>query len=348
MKFLKKRLQGYQPYVPGWQPADGEDWVKLNTNESPWPPSPKVVEAIRAAAGESLRLYPSPLATPARRAIAKAYGVEEDMVALANGGDELLEMAFRAFAGAGDRVAFPVPSYPLLDPLCDVHEVEAAHHELDEDWSLPAAFAADPAPLKFLVNPNSPTGTWFSKAEVERVLRESRGVVLLDEAYVDFAPETRVDLLRDGHENLVILRTLSKSFALAGLRVGFALASPGLIAALDVVKDSYNLDRLAIAGTVAAVEDMAYHDRLVEFVVGERTWLADRLRERGFEVAPSATNFVFTRPPRQASEVAAALKKRRVLVRHYDRPPIDGWFRITIGTREQHERLLAALQEILV
>ena len=347
MKFLKKSLRGYRPYVPGWQPPDGEDWVKLNTNESPWPPSPKVVEAIRAAAGESLRLYPSPLATPARQAIAGRLGILEDMVALGNGGDEIIEMCFRAFAGAGDRVAYPTPTYPLLEPLADVHEVERSPHPLDEDWGLPASFAADPAPLKFLVNPNSPTGTWFARAQVESVLDRSAGVVVLDEAYVDFAPESRLDLLLEGRENLVILRTLSKSYALAGLRVGYALASPGLIAALDVVKDSYNLDRLAIAGTVAALEDSGYRDRLVEFVVGERTWLAGRLRECGFEVAPSAANFLFARPPRPASEVAAALKDRHVLVRHYDRPPIDGWFRITVGTREQHERLLKALEEIL-
>ena len=344
---LKAALDGYQPYVPGWQPPDNEDWVKLNTNESPWPPSPKVVEAVRAAVDDSLRLYPSPLATPAREAIGRAYGVPAGMVALGNGGDEILEMCLRAFAGAGDRVAYPVPTYPLLDALCGVHETVAVKHPLNEDWSLPEAFISDPAPLKFLVNPNSPTGTWFDRAQVREVVRQAQGVVVLDEAYVDFAPESRLDLVREGAANLVILRTFSKSFALAGMRLGFALSHPDLIESLDVVKDSYNLDRLAIVAATAAVEDMAYHDRLVEFVVAERAWLAGRLRATGFEVSPSAANFVFARPPAAAADVAAALKQHRVLVRHYDRPPIEGWFRITVGTREQHERLLTALQEIL-
>jgi len=347
-RFLKSSLAGYQPYVPGWQPPDGEDWVKLNTNESPWPPSPEVVAAVRAAVDGTLRLYPSPMATPAREAIARAYAVPAEMVALGNGGDEILEMCLRAFAGAGDRVAYPAPTYPLLDALCGVHETTAVKHPLNVDWSLPEAFLADPAPLKFLVNPNSPTGTWFDRAQVAEVVRRAAGVVVLDEAYVDFAPESRLDLLLEGADNLVILRTFSKSFALAGMRLGFALAHADLIQSLDVVKDSYNLDRLAIVAATAAVGDMAYHDRLVEFVVAERAWLAGRLREAGFEVSPSAANFIFARPPRPAAEVAEALRGKRVLVRHYDQAPIDGWFRITVGTREQHDRLLTALQEILI
>ena len=346
-RFLKSALEGYQPYVPGWQPPDDEDWVKLNTNESPWPPSPAVVAAVRAAVDDSLRLYPSPLASPARAAIAKAYGVAPEMVALGNGGDEILEMCLRAFAGAGDRVAYPAPTYPLLDALCGVHETVAARHPLNEDWSLPDAFIRDPAPLKFLVNPNSPTGTWFDRGQVQAVVGAAAGVVVLDEAYVDFAPESRLDLLREGAGNLVILRTFSKSFALAGMRLGFAIAHPDLIQSLDVVKDSYNLDRLAIVAATAAVTDMAYHDRLVGFVVAERAWLAARLRDAGFEVSPSAANFLFARPPAPANQVAEALREHRVLVRHYDHPPIQGWFRITVGTRDQHERLLNALEEIL-
>ncbi len=346
--FLKKALEGYHPYVPGEQPPDGEDWVKLNTNESPLAPSPRVIEAIKAAAGESLRLYPSPTGAPARLAIAAHFGLDANQVALGNGADELIEMCFRAFVGAGDRVAYSTPTYPLLEPLCRVHEAIPSTHPAAEGWTWTEALFEDPAPLKFLVNPNSPTGTHHGRLSVERVVARSRGVVVLDEAYVDFATESQVDLIGK-FPNLIILRTMSKSYALAGMRIGFALGSPAAIAALDAVKDSYNINRLAIVAAVAAIEDEEHHRKIVDYVVRERAWLEEQLREEGFEHSPSAANFVFVKPPldSSAAAVADALRERRVLVRHYDREPIAGWFRITIGTREQHQRLLAALKEIL-
>jgi histidinol-phosphate aminotransferase len=174
-------------------------------------------------------------------------------------------------------------------------------------------------------------------------------VVVVDEAYVAFAPEDRLDLVREGQENLLVLRTLSKSHALAGMRIGYAVGAPALIGALNLVKDSYNLDRLAIVAATAAIEDREYHDRLVDFVTGERTWLAGQLRQRGFEVAPSSANFLFTRTPAgyDAGVVHAGLRERRVLVRHYEQEPIAGWLRVTVGTREQHDRLLDALQEVM-
>jgi histidinol-phosphate aminotransferase len=173
-------------------------------------------------------------------------------------------------------------------------------------------------------------------------------VVVLDEAYVDFAPESRLDLVKDGHPDLLILRSFSKSYALAGLRLGFAVGHPDLIESLDVVKDSYNVDRLGIAAATAAIGDRAHHEKVVGFVLEERAWLAARLRELGFEVAPSATNFLFCCPPAGAGDdLAARLEERRVLVRHYDREPVRGWLRITVGTREQHVALLAALKEVL-
>jgi histidinol-phosphate aminotransferase len=345
--FLKKALRGFQPYVPGEQPPDGEDWVKLNTNESPLPPSSRVIEAIKAAANDSLRLYPSANAAPARTAIAAQLGLDPAQVAMGNGGDDLIEICFRAFAGAGDRVAYPTPTYPLFEPLCHLHEAAVVEYPMGEDWAWSDGFAADPAPLKFVVNPNSPTGTWAEARAVERVVSRSRGVVVLDEAYVDFAPASCIDLLPK-YRNLLILRTLSKSYALAGMRVGFALGDPDLIADLLAVKDSYNLDRLAIAAATAAIKDDRHHRKIVDYVVAERAWLAERLRAANFEIAPSAANFVFAKPPgKDAAAVAAALRERRILVRHYDREPIAGWFRITIGTREQHERLMAALEDIL-
>ena len=329
--FLRPALRGFQPYVAGQQPPDEDGWVKLNTNESPWPPSERVLTAIREAVDERLRLYPHPLGLVAREAIASYHGLRPEQVVVGNGADDLIELCFRAFAGAGDRVAFPYPTYPLLEPLCAIHQAIPARHALDAEWEPPEGFGADPAPLKFLVNPNSPTGTWLDREAVAGLVEASPGVVVLDEAYVDFAPEDRLEMIRARVPNLLVLRTFSKSYALAGMRIGYALGDPGLVEALDAVKDVYNLDRL------------------VGYVVQERAWLADRLREVGFEVAPSATNFLFARPPARhpAATLHAALRERRILVRHYDREPIAGWFRVSVGTREQHQTLLQALKEVM-
>ena len=343
---LRRGLEGFQPYVPGEQPPDGAGWVKLNTNESPLPPSPKVIDAIRAAADESLRLYPSPTAAPARQAIAHHLGVDPSQVAVGNGGDEMIDLCFQAFAGNGDSVAFPTPTYPLFEPLCRIHGARASTHPTELPWELPPSLGADPAALKFIVNPNSPTGALFSAEAVEAAVTASSGVIAIDEAYVDFAPRSCLPLLAT-HENVLILRTFSKSYALAGMRIGFALGAPELIEALDAVKDSYNVDRLSIVAAVAAIEDEEHHRRLVSEVVERRSELSQALESLGFEVVPSETNFVFVRPPKPAAAVAAALRERQILVRHYDREPIAGWIRITIGTREQHTRLLEALKEVL-
>lgn len=343
---VRRSLEGFQPYTPGEQPPDGQGWVKLNTNESPLPPSPRVIEAIKGAATDALRLYPSPTAAPAREAIARHFDVDSTHVTVGNGGDELIGLCFRAFVGAGDSVAFPTPTYPLFEPLCRIHEARASTHPT-EVWSeLPVSLGADPSPLKFIVNPNSPTGALFATAAVEASASASSGVVVVDEAYVDFAPHSCVPLLKR-HDNLLILRTFSKSYGLAGMRIGFALGTPELIEALDTVKDSYNVDRLAIAAAVAAIQDEAHHRRLVGEVVQCRTELSEALSGLGFEVVPSETNFVFARPPRPAAKIVAALRERKILLRHYDREPIAGWIRITVGTREQHDTLLAALKEIL-
>ncbi len=343
---LRKSLEGFHPYLPGEQPPDGEGWVKLNTNESPLPPSPRVIEAIKAAANDALRLYPSPTAAPAREAIARRFGLDPRQVTVGNGGDELIELCFRAFADAGDRVAFPTPTYPLLEPLCRIHEAVPSPHPTELPSELPPSLGPDPAPLKFIVNPNSPTGALFDLPAVESAVAASTGVVAVDEAYADFAPRSALPLL-DRHDNVLLLRTFSKSYGLAGLRIGFALGPPDVISALDSVKDSYNVDRLAIVAAVAAIEDEEHHRKLVAEVVKNREDLAASLVQLGFEVVPSSTNFVFARPPRPATEVVAFLRKRRILVRHYDREPIVGWIRITVGTQDQHEKLLVALKEIL-
>jgi histidinol-phosphate aminotransferase len=344
---VRRGLAGFQPYVPGEQPPDAEGWVKLNTNESPLPPSPRVIEAIKDAAGDLLRLYPSPTAAPARHAIAEHFGLDPAQVTLGNGADELIEMCFRAFAGDGDTVAYPTPTYPLLEPLSRIHGAVPSTHPTERFEELPTSLAADPAPLKFVVNPNSPTGVLFAQAAVAAVVSASTGVVVVDEAYVDFAPSTCLPLL-ESHENVLLLRTFSKAYGLAGMRIGFALGPRDLIASLDSVKDSYNLDRLAIVAAAAAIQDEGHHRNLVDQVVRNRGELSAALAGLGFEVVPSAANFVFVKPPKPAAAVVAALRERKILVRHYDREPIAGWIRITVGTREQHATLVAALKEILV
>jgi histidinol-phosphate aminotransferase len=226
--FLRESLQGFQPYVPGEQPPDDGGWIKLNTNESPLPPSPKVIAAIKDATDESLRLYPSPTAAPARQAIAKRFGVDVRQVTMGNGGDELIELCFRAFAGAGDGVAFPVPTYPLFEPLCRIHGSVPSTHPTEIPAELPPSLGPDPAPLKFIVNPNSPTGALFDLPAVAAAVGASTGVVVIDEAYVDFAPRSCLELL-GSHDNMLLLRTFSKGYGLAGMRIAFALGPRDLI-----------------------------------------------------------------------------------------------------------------------
>jgi histidinol-phosphate aminotransferase len=307
-----------------------------------------VIEAIKQASDESLRLYPSPTAAPARAAIANRFGLRAEQIALGNGSDELLAMAFRAFVDPGQPVAFAIPTYPILGPLAGIHGAEVRSHPLTDGWQLPPALAADSAPLKFIVNPNSPTGTFYSHEAISAVVKESSGVVVLDEAYVDFGPKSGIDLL-DRFDNLLILRTMSKSYALCGMRIGWAMGNPELIAALDTVKDSYNLNRLAIVAAVAAIEDREYHAQLVAKVIESRIWLEAELRNLGFRVEPSETNFLFVRPPEgtSAATVFEVLKKARILVRSFDRPPTEGWLRITIGTPAELETLVAALTRLL-
>jgi histidinol-phosphate aminotransferase len=345
--FLKPALAGHRPYTPGEQPAATAGWIKLNTNEAPLGPSNRVLDAIRGAATEDLRLYPRPDAGLARAAIAAGLGVDPEWVTVGNGADGVLELCFRAFAGAGEPVAFLSPSYPLFEVLCGVHENEAHAHRLDPGWRIPEAYFEDPARLRFLVNPDSPTGAFRDGRLVRRAAESAPGVLVLDEAYVDFAPEHRLDLARE-MENVVVVRTFSKSSALAGMRVGFAVANPELIGALDLVKDSYSVDRLAEAAAAAAIADVEHRDRIVEVVTAGRAYLARFLAGLGFEVSPSAANFLLVRPrpPIDAPTLAEELRRRRILVRRYTNPPLADWVRITIGAPTEMAELEAAVGEV--
>lgn len=329
-------------YTPGEQPATS-DWLKLNTNEAPLPPSPRVAGAVTAAAAE-LHRYPNPVAEPLRSALAQHHGVAPEQVFVANGADQVLDCCYRAFVEPGGTVLHVAPTYSLFPVLARVFSVRDASLPARPDGGLPAQFATTLAPLRFVVNPNSPTGQWIAPAELAAELAGSTGVVVIDEAYGDFAPESCVPLL-GAHPHWLVARTFSKGYALAGLRVGYAIGSADLIADLLAVKDSYPVDRCAIAGALAALEDQGQHRRIVKTVLTQRARLGDALAGLGWDVLPSAANFVFARPPAPvtAAAVAAELRAQRILVRHFTHPGIDDRLRITVGDETAVDRLLGAL-----
>jgi histidinol-phosphate aminotransferase len=340
-QFLKPSLSGFEPYAPGVQPPDGEQWVKLNTNESPFAPSPRVIEAITRAATE-LQLYPDSQQVRLRHTISQLHDLAPEQVICGNGADEALAMALRAFVGRTSFAAYMQPSYSLVPALLRIHDVRGEEHSWAPGYRLPATTNDSHAGLKFVVNPNSPTGTLLPLEEIDLLCRRSSGMVLLDEAYVDFAPVNGIELLAR-HHNLLIVRTLSKSYGLAGLRLGYALGARDVIEDLFRVKDIYNVDRLALAGAEAAVQDQEYKRRAVASIVQNRERLSVELRQRGFEVLPSAANFVFAIPNRPAYDVLQHLQQHRVLVRHFNSPGVVNGLRISVGTWEQCQSLLLAL-----
>ncbi|MEM1061761.1 MAG: histidinol-phosphate transaminase [Planctomycetota bacterium] len=347
------------PYVPGEQPqTDG--WVKLNTNENPYPPSPAAVEAIERTARDRLNVYPDPLGTPFREAAAEVLDLPgPDWVLPGNGSDDNLTILMRTFVDAGQAVACPYPSYILYETLAAIQGADVTRLMLDRDWSFGprAAAAARRARLLLVPNPNSPSGTYWSAETLDR-LRPDDGVLVHDGAYADFAtgPGPRALLSDDGgSRSTVLTRSLSKSYGLAGLRFGFAVARPETVAAMNKVKDSYNCDALAIAAAAAALRDRAWFDDNRAKIVATRARLTAGLRELGFDVTPSDANFVWsTHPSGRHAEIYAALKARRILVRFMKFPDATAFgpnglegLRVSVGTDPQIDLFLQALREIL-
>ena len=347
-RFRRFSLGGGSGYAPGEQPSPDGEWIKLNTNEAPLPPSPRVATAVREAAAE-LRQYPDPYGEPLRSALARHHGVARGEIFVANGGDQVIDCCYRAFAEPGDTVLHPTPTYTLFPVLAKVFSARDLAMPLQSDGSLHPSFASVPASLRFVVNPNSPTGQWVKPDRLESQLAGAPGVVVIDEAYCDFAPDSCVPKVAS-HENWIVLRSFSKSHALAGLRVGYAVAGRELVSDLQAVQDSYPVDRCALAGAAAALEDTAHQQRLVAMVREHRGRLSDALCALGWDVLPSEANFVFARPPagRDAKDVARLLRERRILVRHFDLPHIDDGLRITVGDAATIERLLRELQRLAV
>lgn len=344
------------PYVPGEQPKL-LDLVKLNTNENPYGPSPKAIEAIRAATDDTLRLYPDPGSDRLREAIAAqaGHGITAAHVFVGNGSDEVLAHVFVALLKhEGRKLLFPDISYSFYPVYCGLFGIEHDTVPLTDDFRvesqdyLPAGGQA--AGGIIFPNPNAPTGRAMPLADVERIVAGNpQCVVVIDEAYVDFGAESAVSLVAR-HDNLLVVQTLSKSRSLAGLRVGHAIGHPALIEGLERVKDSFNsypIDRLASAGAIAALEDQAYFEQTCRAIVATRDRLTADLQALGFEVLPSAANFVFARhPAHDGAALAAALRERAIIVRHFRRARIDQFLRITVGTDDECARLITGLKAI--
>lgn len=349
-RFWSKVVHGLTPYTPGEQPKL-TNLIKLNTNESPYPPSHGVLEAIRAATTGDLRLYPDPDSTALRQAIADYFGIARDHVFAGNGSDEILAFAFQALLNHEGPLVYPDITYSFYPVYCQLNGIRAEHVALNDDFSLDLTAVPDHAGAVIFPNPNAPTGQSVSLENIAQLCRRLPDrVIVVDEAYVDFGTETAVPLVMD-HPNLLVVQTFSKSRALAGLRVGFAIGQPELLAGLERIKNSFNsypVDRLASAGAIAAMEDRAgfEHDR--QRIMASRAWVNEQLVALGFNVVPSQANFVFARhPQRDAGELAQALRDRAIIVRHFRLPRIDQHLRITIGTEAECKALIEALKEIL-
>jgi histidinol-phosphate aminotransferase len=347
-RFWSPVVHTLSPYVPGEQPKP-DDIIKLNTNENPYPPSPRVLAAI-AAATDRLRLYPDPRATELREAIASYYDVAPEQVFVGNGSDEVLAHAFRGLLQHDAALLFPDITYSFYPVWCGLYGVPYEEVPLDTSMQVQIADYRRRCSAILLANPNAPTGIALSRAAIEALVRDHTDqLVVIDEAYVDFGAESAVPLVAH-HDNLLIVQTLSKSRALAGLRVGFAIGQQALIEALERVKDSFNsypLDCLAIAGALAAINDDAWFQETRARIMVSRGSLVVGLTELGFEVLPSMANFVFARHRRHSGvDLAAGLREQGVVVRHFRNPRTEDFLRITVGTEDQCRRLIGLLRHM--
>ncbi len=343
---LRSSIKEMAAYVPGYQPADEQAYIKLNTNENPYPPSPRVIEAIRATVGEGLRKYPDPSSHLAREAAGRLYGFPPEWIIMANGSDEVLNNLIRAFAGEGEEIAYIHPSYSYYATLANIQGAEVRTFTLTEDFQLADFPAAYDGKLLFLTTPNSPLGFAFPIDYIVELAGRCAGILVVDEAYADFAGADALDLVRS-RENVVVTRTLSKSYSLAGMRLGFAIARPAIVDALDKIRDHYNLDRLAQAACVAALTDQDYFRECTRRICETREWFTRELGAIGYAVIESRGNFVFASPAdRNGTRVYEGLFERKILVRHFTDPLLAHGLRISIGTREEMEQTLAAIKEI--
>lgn len=350
MRFWSPEVRELEPYTPGEQPKI-QNLLKLNTNENPYPPSPKVVAAVQAVLenqADVLRLYPDPDASALKQAIATQQGVDVDTVFVGNGSDEVLAHIFKAFFIQDKPILTPDISYSFYPVYSQFFDIQTQEIALNERFEIDVSKYTIPNGGVIIANPNAPTSIALSLIEIEQLLQANpNSVVVIDEAYVDFGATSAVALVAK-YENLVVCQTTSKSRSLAGLRVGYAIAQPHLIAALEVVKNSFNsypIDRFALAAAVASFEDQAYFEAHCQKVIDCREQLVVDLTALGFEILPSKANFIFaTHPKRDAGELATLLREQGVIVRYFNKPRINQYLRITVGTTEQNQRLVDTLE----
>ncbi len=346
MGYFRENIEKAKGYEPGFQPSE-TDVVKLNTNENPYPPSPKVMKVLAKINAEQLRRYPDPMGNAFREAAAEVNDVSADHIMCCNGGDELLTIALRAFCDENRPVAYPVPSYSLYPVLANLQNCKTIEVPFDGEFNLPPKLVGTGAALTIVCNPNAPSGTFTSVDEMASLADELAGVLLIDEAYVDFAEENCAGLVKE-FDNVVILRSMSKGYSLAGMRFGYAIAGPGLIAGLMKVKDSYNVNAVAIAVATAAIKDQKCFKENVEEVKRNRAILTAQLQALKFKVARSCANFVLAESKNcKANEIYDKLVQRNIYVRFFDLPRLSNKMRITVGTSEENDKLVLALKEIL-
>lgn len=344
MSYFRPHIDALSGYTPGEQPQAGK-FIKLNTNENPYPPSPAVVQAIKAVAERGLEKYPDPMATAFRRRAGEVLSVDPDWILCGNGSDEILTLVTRAFVGEGQVLRLPYPSYILYKTLAEIQGARSEEVLFQPDWSLADAFAAprDGLRLVFLPNPNSPSGTLVPSARIRELARRLPCPLLVDEAYVDFADDNCLRLVAEC-ENVMVSRSLSKSYALAGLRFGFLVAQPHIIRGLVKLKDSYNCDALSIAAATAAIDDQAWLAANRAKIVATRTRLTERMRALGFAAVDSQANFVWCPHPSQPVQpLYEYLKDHRVLVRYMNYPGWGDGLRVSVGSDEQIEACLGLL-----
>ena len=351
MRFWSPEVRELEPYVPGEQPKI-QNLLKLNTNENPYPPSPNVVEAVQAVLthqADALRLYPDPDATALKHAIAKQQNIEVSQVFVGNGSDEVLAHIFKAFFLQDEPILYPDITYSFYPVYSQFFGTKTKEIPLNDNFEIEFKDYVQPNGGVIITNPNAPTSIALGLAEIEQILKANPDrVVVIDEAYVDFGAESAVSLV-NRYENLVVCQTTSKSRSLAGLRVGFAIAQSHLIAALEAVKNSFNsypIDRFAIAAAVASFEDQTYFEEQCQKVISSREKLVDELTALGFKVLPSKANFIFaSHPSHDAGQLAQQLREQGIIVRYFNKPRINQFLRITVGTDEQNERLVHTLKE---
>ncbi|MHC4617610.1 MAG: histidinol-phosphate transaminase [Planctomycetota bacterium] len=346
MGYFRDNIEEAKGYEPGFQPKETEV-IKLNTNENPYPPSPAVMKVLGEIRPEQLRRYPDPLGTRFREAAGELHGLSPECIMCCNGGDALLTIAFRAFCDESRPVAYPVPTYSLYPVLAKLQNCQAIEVPFDNEFNLPAKLAGTGAALTIVCNPNAPTGSVVSVDELASLADELSGILLVDEAYVDFAEENCAGLVKE-FDNVIVLRSMSKGYGLAGLRFGYAMAPADLIAGLLKVKDSYNVDAVTVAAATAAVRDQEYFKENVARVKAERKRLSEQLRALGFEAPGSFANFVLADSKRlKAGDIHLGLAERNIYVRYFDVPGLSDKLRISVGTQEQNDKLILALREIL-